>query len=235
MDPRIIKDMPTALALPLRDLLQGMRTAANLSEELLGPAGRLMPPPLRDVLKDTLEAAERVGKRTMERTPPSAEDMAAVGTILSGETPPSPLEREVANVLGYGLEHALAATPDDHLMISELVTSLSFASALARPKLTADPARNAATAALALSEAHAAGTVPGTGFALGEDAEQRINRAIFAVMMWLLTDRPEHPEDEARLLALSTGLAQASAKDVEAAFHDPETLTSQLAQLAAMI
>ena len=221
--------MPPEMSVPLRDLLRGVRVATGISEELLRPLGGLLPDTLRRMLHDMLEAADRAGRQATRFEAPEPAEIAAAAAVLAtgeGEMP------VLARVLAHGLERALAADAAQHLMISETVATLALRSALAGGD---GPAARAARAVQALSRAHVAGRVPGTGLVLDEAQRARIDRALVAVMLWLMADRAGTPAEEARLLELSVGLADALSDELGPLLADAEALTQELDQLAGMI
>lgn len=221
--------MPPEVSAPLRDVLRGVRTAGDISEHLLRPLGGLLPASLRRMLHDTVAAAERAGNHVTRYDEPGPDEIAAASDVLeTGEGDSGTLAR----VLACALERALAADAAAQLMISETVAALALRSALPGE---GGRASRAARVLQALSRAHVAGKVPGTGLALDAAEQARIDRALVGVLLWLMADRPEYPDDEARILELSVGLANALSDELGPLLADHGALALELDQLAAMI
>ena len=229
MGTRRSRSMPPEISVPLRDLLRGVRTATEISEEVLRPLGGLLPGTLRRMLHDTLEAADRAGRQATHFDAPEPAEIAAAADVLANGEGALPA---LTRVLAYGLERALAADAARHLMISETVASMALRGALAGG---GGRAARAARMVQALSRAHVAGRMPGTGLALDAAEQARIDRALIGVMLWLMAERAATPAEEARLLELSVGLAQALSDELDPLMSDAEALARELDQLAGMI
>ena len=54
------------MQMPLRDALRGVTSLADATEDMLEPATRLMPEPLRARFRHALESLEAAGKRLLD-------------------------------------------------------------------------------------------------------------------------------------------------------------------------
>ncbi|MEM9048330.1 MAG: hypothetical protein AAGC92_06390 [Pseudomonadota bacterium] len=230
--------MPVRLTMPLRDALRGLRSAAELSEAVLKPASDLLPAPLRDVLRQTLHQAERVGRRALSAPMPDAPSMARAVDALDGGLEPAAAGNALFPVLVFGLERALSVEDANRLMMSETVTALAAREAMERP--ASGRSERAASLLDALLQANAVAPAPGTGFAMDAETARRAALALFAVCLWLMAERPgataPQAGDETRILALCIALCQAVEPQIHALLDESGTERADaLHQLADMV
>ena len=109
--------LPAFLEMPLRDTLRGVRTARDLSEELLRPAVRRMPSPIQRLLHDTAEIAHKASRRTVG-APPDLGGMAVAADVIGGTAPPRHAGETLAPLVVFGLEKALALDETTPLLSS---------------------------------------------------------------------------------------------------------------------
>ncbi|MEM7613935.1 MAG: hypothetical protein AAF245_02750 [Pseudomonadota bacterium] len=230
MVPRPEMLVPSTLSMPLRDVLRGLRGASVGAEELLEPAGKLVPGPLRDIMRSVMHAAEDAGREVLQAAIPTADEIADAAAYTARDGP-RPERRVMARVLTYGIESYLGRYTEDAMLVSETVTAVALQDVMSGPA----PEGRAAGLVAALIESAAIGPAPGTPLSpSGEDAEG-IHLASFATVLWLLVERAEMPEEEAALLDLCGGLTHSLRDEVLAAIRGEEGLSEKLSSLADIV
>ena len=223
--------VPSALRLPLRDALRGVRKASELSDDLLKPVREALPEPVRDFLRDALQTAEAAGQRVVSSPNPTADEMAETVAALQGHVGET---GTTARVIAFGLETALAAR-QSRLLVSETVAALAVRGAFDNLPDNTTPAARAVAAYRALSADHVAGRMPGTGIALGQSDEVDIDAALLTVMLWLLAERPADPDEEQAIVGIAAGLLTATLENEDLRTLDDEALADRLDELAGLI
>lgn len=224
------KLMPSALSMPLRDVLRGLRGASESAEGLLSPAGDLVPPPIRDVLRGAARVAERAGTEVLGAAVPRADQIAAAAAYLVDAGPSVPRET-LAKVITYGAEAYLARHGTHPALVSETVLAVALG-----PALAAQPQVPRAEAVIdAIVQGAAIGPAPGTPFVSGEDAQKGAQLAAFATVLWLLVERAQDLAEEYVLLDLCIGLTHAQRVEILEAFAAPDLLPVKLSSLAEIV
>jgi hypothetical protein len=232
MNRRSRLPLPRALKMPLRDILRGVTTVADLTEEVLEPATALLPSPVQSTFKSALATFEGAGASAV--TPRvDQDDIARASAFLFGSDTSRQALETFVNVLAYAWEHMQAGNDDRHLLLSETVAAASLA-VTARGDAKTAHAR-AATLLMALRKTNAASRLPGipmTGPMTSEEERVYIDQILLAATAWLLSDRALGLAEEERLLELSMALVQALGEEVLEGFADQTSLAEQLKSLA---
>jgi hypothetical protein len=194
--------------MPLRDILRGIGTFAEITEEALKPAGRFLPAPLRAPFGAVLRSLHDAGGSLAGSDIGKADIDRAAAFVTGAATGP-----EARAALVAVLAHAWALlsrdeAPPDRLF-SETVTAACLALAPAGP---AAPAARAAELFARLRRAHAAAQLPG----LAADATGRADERLFAAFLWLLAERAEDLPGEDRLLKMAYAMARTIPGDAPA-------------------
>ncbi len=220
------------LGLPARDILRGVRRALAGPMRLLEPVGARLPEPLQHMLHDLSETVDRGARGASGAGTAATVGAALQSPLFSGSTDAT---ARFAQVAYFGLTQALRKSGRADLVVSETVAGYCFHTAMAQTAPDAPACDKAAAVALAMLGHHTIGHAPGTG--LGLDARDSTDSrvAVIAVMLWLLTERPDAAPDEAALLALCHDVALSQATALHAAGDDPAQLAGLLDTYARMI
>ncbi|WP_108483212.1 hypothetical protein [Oceaniglobus ichthyenteri] len=219
------------LRLPLRDLMRGARRTLSLPEAALKPALGILPGPVGDILhrmSGLLPDFESAGQ------PASRADIDLVCQGLAGVKGRN-ISRAFARVLAHGMERVLDQSGDTTLLISETLAAIAFGALRFDQGAGDDVADAAAQLWLALDAGHVIGVVPGTPIAINAADSARIHSALHALVLWLLTERPDDPSQEDDILALCAAFASVTEAERSAALATPETLAQMVRQHAVMI
>ena len=221
---------PRALKMPLRDVLRGITTAADLTEEVLEPATALLPNPVQSSFRSALATFENAGASAI--TPRiDVADIAKASAFLHGtDTSREALETFV-NVLAFAWEHAQASRTGLHLLFSETIAAASLA-VIGGGDATTSYAR-AVALLMALRRTNAISHLPGIPMTPGKGERAYIDQTLLASCVWLLTERAFDLAEEERLLELALALVPALEDEVLAGFADQALLAEQLQSLAA--
>ncbi|MEM8786776.1 MAG: hypothetical protein AAGE76_00785 [Pseudomonadota bacterium] len=222
--------LPAALTLPLRDVLRGLATPAAGSARLLQPAGRILPPPIRNALNSL---AENLARPQHTAAIP-VDDIHIVYGILHGTPPPEGARGAIARVLSYAVEVLRPASGRPPFLVSETVAALAATETVYHKAPATAPDR-AADLFADLARSHSVGRVPGTGIGLDDADQAQIETTLITILVWLLTDRPQDSQEEPALLTLSDGLVTVMADDVAAARGGSAALAETLKRLSAMV
>ena len=227
---RFVGTMPP----PLRDLLRGAKTAADATEEILEPASKIVPRPVRTVFRSALEAAEASGRSILSDRL-GQHEIDAASRFLAGDEATSGAASAFVRALGYGWDKCLRSDPARHrLLISETVAT--HAVARFQSSKSGDPVgeMRAAQIIASLQKDRATGRMPGTPVSSASE-RKRAHLALVAIALWLLADRPASPAEEDRILELSFALTQALGDDLMPKLSTTDGLAAELARLRSHI
>ena len=223
---RFVGTMPP----PLRDLLRGAKTAADATEEMLEPAFRIVPRPLRTAFRSALEAAEASG-RSILPDQIGQHEINAASRFLAGDETTAAAAYAFVRALGYGWDKCQRSDPArNRLLISETVATHAVALFQSNKGECATGEMRAAQIIAALQKDRAIGRMPGTPVS-SESETKRAGLALLAVALWLLADRPESPTEEDRILELSFALTSAFGDDLMPKLSTADGLAAELARL----
>ena len=222
--------LPRALKMPLRDMLRGVATVADVTEEMLEPAAALLPKPVQSSFRAALATFEDAGHRAVTPTVDLA-DIARAAAYLRGKDSTRTALETFVNVLAHAWERALSA--DDtrqHLLFSETVAAASLA--VRRQGASKTPYRHAAAVLASLRRANAASKLPGTPMASSENEQAYIDRSLLSSAVWLLSERGSTLKEEERLFELAFALTQALENDMQLGMADEGVLAERIENLA---
>lgn len=219
-----------ALKGPVRDILRGMSSVAGATEDMLEPAARALPGPLRDAARAALRTLEGRGARLL--TPDITEgDIRHAAAFLRGEIHGRSDATGCARVLAYAWARLRATRPDDHHMLSETVAASRMVALRRGGPLGA--AEHAAHLFTDLRGWHVAGHAPGLPVPLSRDEQDAIDLRLVAVVVWLLSERGTDVAEETALLDMAMALVRACRDSVLGAIGDPDRLARELKTLSA--
>ena len=221
--------LPRALKMPLRDILRGVTTVADLTEDVLEPATALLPGSVQSSFRSALATFEEAGASAVTpRIGPA--DIARASSYLHGtDTSREALETFVS-VLAFAWARAQAGDVERPLLLSETVAAASLA-IIGKGDAKTSFERVAALL-MALRKTNAASRLPGIPVTPGEEERAHVDRLLLAVSVWLLSERAPGLAEEERLLQLSLALIQALGEEVLEGFADQPQLAEQLQWLA---
>lgn len=218
-----------ALKGPFRDILRGMTSVAGATEDMLHPAARALPGPLRDAVKQALRALEGQGDRLL--TPDiTQDDVRRAAAFLRGEAHGRGEAAGCARVLAFAWARLRSANPDYHHMLSETVAASRLVALRRGGPLGA--ADHAAHLFADLRGWHVAGHAPGLPVPLSQDEQDAVDLKLVAVMVWLLSERGADIAEESALLDMAMALARACRDSVLGAIGDPDRLARELKTLS---
>ena len=218
------------LQMPLRDALRGVATLADATEDMLEPAARLLPEPLRSRFKHALESLEAAGKRLIH-APIDTSQIEAASRFLTASGADKNAIESCAIVLVFAWEHLNEASVDQRHLISETIV----ADRLSRTR-EASSATGAAFAAAILADLRtscAIGRMPGLARRIKAGEASRVNLALLSIAVWLLSGRAETLAEEEKLLDLSMALVRALQQSAQDAFADSAKLSRFLESASA--
>lgn len=225
--------LPRALKMPLRDILRGVTTVADLTEEALEPATALLPDAVQSTFRSALATVEGAGASAVTPNIDHVDILRASGFLNSTDTSRDALETFVS-VLAFAWERAASGDGDQHLLLSETVAAASLAMIdMGDKRARAIPYERGAALLLALRKANAASRLPGMPMTPNEQQRAYIDRTLLAAFVWLLSERALDLAEEERLLELSLALIQALGSDTAQGFEDQAQLAEQLQNLAS--
>lgn len=217
------------LALPARDLARGLRHGLARARGLAP-----LPGPLRDIaggMISNVEGLAGTARAAVSRLRPGARTPHSLSEIAGGHDP----ALHFAAAAAYGLGLALRRMGRDDLLVSETVAAVAYRGSAAGSASEAGMPEIAARLALALSQHHAAGVMPGTPIGLGATDARQLLLAAYAVMLWMTIERDAAREDEDGLLALCVDLTVSLGDEIAAASAAPDRLAALIAAHAEMV
>ena len=227
---RFVGTMPP----PLRDLLRGAKTAADATEEMLEPASRIVPRPLRAVFRSALEAAEASGRSILSDRL-GQHEINAASRFLVGDEATSGAASAFVRALGYGWDKCVRSDPArNRLLISETVATHAVARFQSNKSEDPTGEMRAAQIIASLRKDRAIGRMPGTPVS-SESETKRASLALLAIALWLLADRPASPNEEDRILEFSFALTHAFGDDLMSKLSTADGLAAELARLRSHI
>jgi hypothetical protein len=215
--------------MPLRDILRGVATVADLTEEVLEPATALLPGPVRSSFRSALATFDGAGARAVTpRIDPA--DIAQASAFLHGSDTGLEAIETFVSVLAYAWQHAQSMGADQHLLFSETVAAASLA-VIGKGDARASETRTAAIL-MALRRTNTASRLPGIPMTPTEDERAYVDRILMAACVWLLSERASGVVEEKRLLELALALVRARSDVALSGFADHRRLAEQLRSLA---
>ncbi|MEM8948184.1 MAG: hypothetical protein AAGA21_04960 [Pseudomonadota bacterium] len=221
--------LPRALKMPLRDILRGVATAADVTEEVLEPATALLPGAVQTPFRSALAAFEQAGSRAVTPTI-DASDIAVAKDYLKGVDQSRNALETFVSVLAFVWERALSRHGNHQLLFSETVAAASLAVGAGGDDKTSYA--RAAAILTRLKKANAASRVPGTPVALSEEEGVYVDKTWLSASVWLLSERAPNLTDDIRLLELAMALTEALENDVIIAMADEVLLIETMQSLA---
>lgn len=210
------------LQMPLRDALRGVASLADATEDMLEPATRLLPEPLRSRFRHALESLEAAGKRLIH-APIDTNQINTASRFLTASGTDKNAIASCASVFVFAWEHLNTAGVDHRHLISETI----IADRLGRTR-EASSATGVDFAAAILADlrtSSAIGRMPGLARGIKAGEESRVDLALGAIAVWLLSGRAETLAEEEKLLDLSMALVRALQHDAQDAFADNTELS----------
>lgn len=208
-----IDEIVTSLGMPLRDVAKTLRAASHASQPHLKAPARMLPEPLRHLIKDTVRQADRLGSRWLDRTMPDSEQIARANTALQSGCDGLEGISNLTRVISFGLGEALERLDGKDWVIGDSRLALLLLNTRSNH---ADISESAAALMQTITSSHAVLSLrdlaPGStdGFVSARTV------ATFAALLWVSLDR-DKAQDEAALLLLCIDVARSSQDEVEAA------------------
>ncbi|WP_211907388.1 hypothetical protein [Pikeienuella piscinae] len=224
-------------ALPVKDALRSLRTGLAAGREVIRPLRSLVPPPVGGLVDDFMHRIDRIGLRVEHET------SRAVHSMLDHSTPQErntwTLARMATDPAGptafaerlyFGLEIAFERLSLPSELLSEMLAARAFDRTL---RSTPPPGDSFDLAAALLIEADAGMFAPPPPFAVRASAADR-RLALFAVMLWLLVDPDDDPDEQA-LLDICIDAAAALGRQIAELPDDRAAIRRLLSEYARLI
>ncbi len=215
---------------PLRDAFRGMSAIAGATEEMLDPAAKLLPRPVRDRFRDALSAVGNAGKG-LTAAPVGPGQIRMAADFVRGRTGGREGAENCAAVFCCAWERLQEAAPDPRLLISETF----LAGQLARLPASDPSSPGAAAAALVslVRSSNVIGRLPGVAAGVSDRGRDTIDLGVTAIVVWLLAARDGRIAEEEKLLSLSAALVAAVRDDVLGVIDQPDKLAELLLNASA--
>jgi hypothetical protein len=207
--------------MPIRDALRGVVSLADATEDMLEPASKLLPEPLRSRFHSAMQAFEQAGKRLlhapidMERISDAAQFARGIALDKTGVS-------AAASVIVFAWEHLNQSRVDHRHLISETIVADRLS------RLHSDGGHTgfdfAASLFLDLRQSSAIGVMPGVTRGITREEEIEVDLALMAIAVWLASKRADTLEEEEKLLDLSMALVRALQSEAETAFKSHAAL-----------
>lgn len=227
MRPPIKPGAPPSFKQPLRDIMRGVGLFAEMTEDTLEPAANLLPDPVRRTFHGVLTSLEAVGSRAVA-SPLDLNAIASAAQFMKSEVTDG--TTNLVKVLAFAWKKTAVIRTAKHLLFSEVVA----AHALSTLQLAPDLSSGVRSAMIfnALASAHPIGRMPGVDPSLSAEDETQVGLFLFAVLVWLSTERAGTLDEEEQLLDLALALTMAKKETVAQSFDDIERLGRALCELA---
>ena len=218
------------MQMPLRDALRGVTSLADATEDMLEPATRLMPEPLRARFRHALESLEAAGKRLLD-APIDTNQINTAARFLTASGTDKNASAACASVFVFAWEHLHTAGVDHRHLISETIIAKRLSRTCETSSATGVDFAAAILADLRTSSA--IGRMPGLARGIKAGEESTVDLLLGAIAVWLLSGRAATLAEEEKLLDLSLALVRALQHDAQDAFANNTALARFLAGAAA--
>ncbi len=223
--------------MPLREALRGLRHVLRRGGEALRDTVTpdAMPQPAADVVGEVLREVAHLTRGVDEAT------SGVLQRVLGGQVPPGVSLRDLAEgeaaaaVFGAAcyaaLDRAVARLGAEGAFVSEATCRAAWA---ALPSGATSPEAHAAALTHRLVAARAVRGIPAdAALRVGPDA--LVSVAVFAVMLWLLSDRPEGEDSEALEASVDLAIGISGEITRAVAATGPAALAALYAEFAAHV
>ena len=219
-----------ALPMPLRDALRGVASLADATKEILEPAARLLPEPVQSRFHQALASLEKAGKRMMNGPVDMGQIHLAAQVLTAAKTDVAALH-SCATVFVQAWEHLDQASTGHRHLISETIV----ADRLTRTRAASDlsGAEFAAAVVIGIRKSSAIGLLPGLTRGMTAEDDSRIDAALLAIAVWLLSNRAESVPEEEKVLDLALALVRALQSELADPFGDAARLARFLSDTSA--
>lgn len=211
--------------MPIRDALRGVVNLADATEDMLEPASKLLPEPLRSRFHTAMQAFEQAGKRLLH-APINMERISVAAQFARGIAVNKTGVSAAASVIVFAWEHLNQSRVDHRHLISETIVADRLSRLSSAEGDTGFAF--AATLFLDLRQSSAIGVMPGVTRGITSDEETEVDLALMAIAVWLASNRADTLEEEEKLLDLSMALVRALQPEAATAFQSHATLTQFL-------
>ena len=214
--------------MPLRDVLRGVASFAEATEDILAPLKDALPPPVRTTLRSALRTIEGHGAEIVGGQV-DLDDIGRASAFLRGVAHEAGDAECCAKVLAFAWEK-MTSPQNLRPLLSETLSSLRM-STLGDAHLGA-PSNHAALVLKTLRDGHVAGGLPGVSSDLSHGEQEAIDLRLFAFAIWLLADPGQTLDEEMQLLDMAMALTQAFGDDVSKAMVGEGDLVALLETLS---
>ncbi|MCI5110070.1 MAG: hypothetical protein MRY75_05905 [Marivita sp.] len=206
------------LNMPIRDALRGVASLADATEDMLEPAAKLLPEPLRSRFQHAMQALEQAGKRLIH-APIDMDQIRAAAEFATGSTADPSGVPAAARVIVYAWEHLNETSVEHRHLISETIVADRLSRLGRDSALTG--CQNTAAIVLDLRQSSAIGLMPGLARGITDAEETEVDLALVAIAVWLASKRAENLVEEEKLLDLSMALVRALQTEAASALGNP--------------
>lgn len=221
--------LPSAVKMPLRDILRGVATVADVTEEILEPAKSLLPGPVRAGFRTALAMVDAAGSRAV-KPPIDEDDIAMASGYARGTDADGDGAGALVRVLAFAWAIATEESPIAHVMFSETIAARSLA--VHQDRSAETPLERTADILTYLRSDGVAGRFPGLSGKAAPEEQEQIDLTLTACFVWLLADRANSVEEEEDLFRWAFALTHAHRRAILTSVSDVASLAAQLESLA---
>ena len=174
--------------MPIRDALRGVVSLADATEDMLEPASKLLPEPLRSRFHSAMQAFEQAGKRLLQ-APIDMERISDAAQFARGTTLDQSAVNTTASVIVFAWEHLNQSRVDHRHLISETIVADRLSRL--RPDGGTTGFTFAASLFLDLRQSSAIGVMPGLTRGITADEDAEVDLALMAIAVWLSSTRAD--------------------------------------------
>lgn len=227
MRPPIKPGAPPSLKQPLRDIMRGVGLFAEMTEDTLEPAAKLLPDPVRRTFHGVLTSLEAVGSRAVA-PPLDVQTIASAAQYVKADVADG--ATNLVQVLAFAWQKSSALRTERHFLFSEVVAIRALDALQTAPDLSSE--MRGAMIFNVLAKAHPMGRMPGVDPSLSPEEETEVLLFLFAALVWLSTERARTLDEEGKLLDLGLALTMAKKDIVAKSFDDIEHIARALRDMA---
>ena len=226
-----IEELVTSLGMPLRDVARTLRAASHASEAQLKAPAKMLPGPLRHLIKDTVRQADRLGSRLLDQALPGGDQILRAHKALHHGSQRLEDVSNLTRVISFGLSETLQKLGKKDWVVGDSRLALLVASTCSSH---ASPSPQTADLMQAIANSHAVLSLGNLAPGSAEDDESARVLATFAALLWISLDR-DSVQDEAELLTLCIDVVRSSRDEIEAALASRIDLQAQFDRLAQIV
>ncbi len=229
MDTPGALNFPSSLRMPVRDFVRGIAGFANIGAQAVRNVPSILPQPVEERLRTAIMELEAAVAQIL-RADITTADILCASRFVIGDGADAPC---LVRVMAYAWEQLRSSRRNTRDLFSETVAATHLALE-GTAALGSGPARACRIVGL-LRRSGAIGMPPGLPLHRKSAEQEEVDLCLFAMVLWLLAERPETIAAEDNLLELSAILTLVHRAEVIASMDDGQALAFQLASLSEQL